>query len=146
VDYEWEHGEYLVSTDRRRIDVEAVHAFLTTSYWARGVSLDRVARSIDNSVPLGLYRDTQQAGFARVITDYATFGYLADVFVLEPHRGRGLGRRLVEAALEHPELQGFRKWLLATRDAHGLYRQLGFTDLANPQQFMQRVPPNAPDR
>jgi GNAT superfamily N-acetyltransferase len=136
-------GDYTIGCDRARLDVATIHRFLTDSYWARGVTRETVERSIANSVPFGAWHEPSgaQVGFARVITDRATFGYLADVFVLEPHRGKGLARRLVAAALAHPELAGFRRWLLVTRDAHPVYRSVGFTALEAPERFMQLIPP-----
>ena len=131
-----------IDTDRDRLDVEAIHAFLAGSYWARGIPLETVRRAIANSLCFGLYEDGRQLGFARVTTDYATFAYLADVFVLEPRRGEGLGRRLMAAVLAHPRLQGLRRWMLATRDAHALYAQAGFTALAAPDRFMERHDPD----
>jgi GNAT superfamily N-acetyltransferase len=137
----WRRGAYLVTTDKARLDLEMVHGFLKTSYWAAGISADVVMRSVKNSLAFGLFRGDEQVGFARVVTDYATFAYLADVFVLEPHRGQGLGRWMMEVVFSHPELQGLRRWMLATRDAHGLYRKYGFTELENPQIFMERYSP-----
>ena len=140
--HEWRRGEYLISTDKERLDVATIHGFLTTSYWATGVPIEIVKKSIEHSLNFGLFQNNQQIGFARVITDYATFAYLADVFVLEPFRGRGLSKWLMQVIVDHPELQGLRKWTLFTRDAHGLYRQVGFTSLANPERAMER---NFPD-
>jgi GNAT superfamily N-acetyltransferase len=135
-----------VDTDKRRLDVERIHAFLTESYWAKGIPLDVVCRSIEGSLCFGLYDGDEQVGFARVVSDGATFAYLADVFVLDSHRGRGLGKLLVSAVLAHPELQGLRRWVLATRDAHGLYVQHGFAPLSNPQRFMERHDPDVYQR
>ena len=137
----WRRGAYLVTTDKARLDLEMVHGFLKNSYWASGISADVVMRSVKNSLAFGLFRGDEQVGFARLVTDYATFAYLADVFVLEPHRGQGLGRWMMEVVFSHPELQGLRRWMLATRDAHGLYRKYGFTELENPQIFMERYSP-----
>jgi GNAT superfamily N-acetyltransferase len=121
---------YEISTDRDRLDVDYIHAFLTTSYWSPGVSREIVERAIAGSMCFGLYApDGAQAGFARVVTDHATFAYLADVFVGEEHRGRGLGVWLVRTVLEHPDLQGLRRWMLATADAHDLYSRFGFERL-----------------
>jgi GNAT superfamily N-acetyltransferase len=117
---EWRSGEYVVSTDRSRLDLGVVHGYLKWSYWAEGVPLDVVRRSVENSLVFGMYRDAEQVGFARVVTDQATFAYLADVFVLEEHRGQNLGKWLVETVLSHPELQDLRRWMLATRDAREL--------------------------
>ena len=132
------HG-YEITTDAGRIDVDAVHAFLTRSYWSPGVSRRVVERAIANSLAFGLLApDGAQAGFARAITDRATYAYLADVYVLEEHRGRGLGVWLVETVLAHPDLQGLRRWALATADAHGLYARFGFAPAARPEMHMFR--------
>ena len=124
---EWRRGGFTVSTDPALLDVGLVHGFLTESYWSPGIPIDVVERAIDGSIPFGLYRGVEQIGFARVITDRATFAYIADVFVLASRRGSGLGTWLMECVLEHPELRGLRRWLLVTRDAQGLYRKVGFT-------------------
>jgi GNAT superfamily N-acetyltransferase len=140
---EWTRGEFVISTDRSRVDVEAVHRFLSTdSYWSPGIPLEVVRRAIENSLPFGLYRGRELVGFARVTTDFATFAYLADVFVLDAVRGRGLGKWLVETLVAHPDLQGLRRWMLATRDAHGLYAQHGFSPLKAPERFMERLDPD----
>ena len=131
---------YEISTDPSRLDVERVHRFLSTeAYWSPGVARDVVERSIERSLPFGIYTPQgEQVGFARVVTDYATFAWLADVYVEAPHRGHGLGKRLVETVLAHPELQGMRRWFLATADAHELYRRYGFSELRDIQRFMSR--------
>ena len=141
--HEWRRGDYVISTDSARIDLDVVHGYLATSYWAEGIPRDLVARSIECSMPFGVYRGEAQVGFARVITDRATFGYLGDVFVLPEHQGHGLGTWLVETIVAHPELQGFRRWVLLTRDAHALYRKVGFTDVAKPERYMERWTPDA---
>lgn len=129
-----------ISTDRSRLDRELVHRFLSTeSYWAAGVERAAVDRSIDASLSFGLYIDGAQAGFARAVTDGATFAWIADVFVVRAERGRGLGRRLVEAVLAHPDVSGARRVLLGTRDAHGLYRPYGFTALEHPDRWLVLV-------
>ena len=130
-------GEFLVSTDRERLDLDVIHGFLTECYWAKGIPREVVARSIENSLCFGVYAGGKQVGFARVISDFATYAYLADVFVLESFRGRGLGKWLMECILEHPRVQALRRWSLVTRDAHGLYAQLGFTPLKKPQNYME---------
>jgi GNAT superfamily N-acetyltransferase len=130
-------GEYLISTDKSRLNLGVVHDFLSNSYWAVGVPLEVVERSIENSLVFGVYEGEEQVGFARVVTDYATFAYLADVFVLESHRGRGLGKWLIEAVVSHPDLRGLRRWMLATGDAHELYRKYGFAGLGRPEIFME---------
>ena len=122
----WRRGEFEISTDRARLDFDVLHDFISRrSYWARGRSLDLIKRSVEHSLPFGVYQNGRQVGFARVVTDYATFAWLADVFVLEEFRGRGLSKWLLEVVCAHPELQGLRRWVLATRDAHELYRPFG---------------------
>ena len=120
-----------------------IHESLRTSYWARGIPREVVERSVRNSLCFGAYLGPRQVGFARVVTDRATFAYLGDVFVVPEHRGRGVSKRLVQAVLAHPDLQGLRRFLLATRDAHGLYAQFGFTPLTNPEHFMTIHNPDA---
>jgi GNAT superfamily N-acetyltransferase len=128
----------VVSTDPSRIDLNVVHAYLSTAYWSPGVTREVVARSIRGSLCFGLYDDAAgQIGFARVITDCATYAYLADVFVLPAHQGKGMGTFLIESIMLHPELQGLRRWMLATRDAHELYRRVGFKELRDPMRFME---------
>jgi GNAT superfamily N-acetyltransferase len=128
--------EYEISTDRNRLDIELIHDFLRSSYWAAGIPRAVVEKSIQNSLCFGAFVGEEQTGFARVITDFATMAYIADVFVVPAHRGRGLAKKLVRAILAHPELQGLRRFLLATQDAHGLYAQFGFRPLAQPAHFM----------
>jgi GNAT superfamily N-acetyltransferase len=127
---EWTRGAYTISTDRQRLDLEVIHGFLARSYWAQGRSRQRVALAIERSLPLGLYHGEAQVGFARVLTDFVVLAFLADVFVLEAHRGQGLGAWLVEVATGLPALASVRRWLLGTRDAHGLYRRFGFGEPA----------------
>lgn len=133
--------QYAISTDSSRFDIDLIHKFLANSYWAEGIPREIVERSIENSLCFGIFDHDQQVGFARVITDRATFAYLGDVFIIESHRGRGLSKQLMRAIMEHPELQGLRRWSLVTRDAHGLYEQFGFTSLANSQRYMERYDP-----
>ncbi len=124
-------GEYEISTDKDRLDVAMVHDFLSTkSYWAAGIPLDVVKRSIERSLCFGMYRGNTQVGFARVITDYATTAYVGDVFIVEGERGNGLGKWMVETIVNHPALEGLRLWFLGTRDAHGLYERYGFRKIA----------------
>jgi len=150
-------GEFLLSTDPALLDVEVIHSFLTNCYWAKGISREVVARSIEHSLCFGIYDVTQavpalakdarpgvplvpgvaQIGFARVISDFATIAYLGDVFVLESYRGRGLGKWMMECIMQHPELQRLRRWILLTRDAHGLYQQFGFTQLKAAERYME---------
>jgi GNAT superfamily N-acetyltransferase len=131
---------YEISNDAARLDLDVIHGFLRTAYWSPGVSREVVERSIAHSIPFGLYApDGAQAGFARVVSDRAVFAYIGDVFVLEEHRGRGLGVQLLETILAHPELQGLRRWHLATNDAHGLYERFGFR-ASDPATMMDRRP------
>lgn len=132
-------GDYVISTDRNDFDIEAIHAFLTRSYWSPGIPIEIVQQGISNSLCFGVLRGKEQVGFARVITDKTTFAYLSDVYVLEPHRGQGLSKWLMQTILAHPELQGLRRFILATNDAHGLYKQFGFKEPAHPERLMERV-------
>jgi GNAT superfamily N-acetyltransferase len=134
--------EYIVSSDPLLVDVDVVHAFLRTSYWAPEIPREVVLRSIQGSIVFGVYHALDgQVAFARVVTDRATFAYLADVFVLPAHRGKRLSRRLMDAVRDHPELQGLRRWMLVTRDAHGVYEQYGFGPLSAPERVMERTDP-----
>jgi GNAT superfamily N-acetyltransferase len=132
-------GDYSITMDADRMDLEAIHAFLTMSYWSPGISLATVKRAMANSLCFGLFHGRDQVGLARVITDKATFAYLADVYVLEPHRGLGLSKWLLQVIQAHPDLQGLRRFMLATRDAQGLYRQFGFEPPANPSRLMEII-------
>ena len=141
---EWQRGDgFEISTDPARLDFELVHQFLSEqAYWSPGVPMDIVRRAVEGSIVFGIYRsDGAQVGMARVVTDRATFAWVCDVFVLEEARGEGLGKWLMETVAAHPDLQGLRRWMLATRDAHGLYRQTGFTELHDPTRFMERWDP-----
>jgi GNAT superfamily N-acetyltransferase len=125
---EYRRGEFVISTSRERLNLDVVHGFLTNCYWAKGVPRDVVVRSIEHALCFGIYDgEGAQVGFARVISDFATIAYVGDVFVLETHRGRGLGKWLMQCITGHPALQNLRRWILTTRDAHGLYSQVGFT-------------------
>jgi GNAT superfamily N-acetyltransferase len=136
-------GPYFLSTDPALLDVSLIHAFLSErSYWAPGIPREVVERSLQNSLCFGLFHESQQIGFARFVTDRATFAWLADVFVIEAFRGEGLGKWMMEAMLQHPDLQGLRRMLLGTRDAHGLYERFGFTPLADPSRFLEIFRPN----
>ena len=140
--HEWRRGDYLISTERERLDLRVVHDYLSReSYWAQGRSMEVVRRSVENSLPFGIYKGERQVGFGRVVTDYATFAWIADVFVLDEFRGQGLSKWLVEVMLAHPDLQGFRRWVLATKDAHELYRKYGFAELFKPERWMERPDP-----
>ena len=140
--HELHHGDYLISDDSARLDVGAVHAYLVRSYWAEGISREIVAHSLANSLCLGIYAaDGTQVGLVRVITDYATFAYLCDVYVLEAHRGRGLAKAAMRAYSTHPRLQSLRRQHLVTQDAHGLYVQSGFVALGHPERHMEKRNP-----
>ncbi|MEY2878365.1 MAG: hypothetical protein RLZZ15_745 [Verrucomicrobiota bacterium] len=150
--HELRHGDYLISDDPARLDVEAIHAFLTRCYWAEGIPRDVVARSLANSLCVGVYAaDGEQVGLVRVISDFATFAYYCDVYVLEAHRGRGLSKAAMAACADHPRLQHLRRQHLVTQDAQGLYAQFGFHVVAQPDRHMEkrdlevyRRPANAP--
>ena len=128
---------YEITSERSRLDIGAIHAFLAQTYWAKGIPKAVVERAISNSICFGAFHEGRQVGFGRVVTDRATFGYLSDVFVIEEHRGKGLSRLIMDAVKAHPELQGLRRVLLATRDAHGLYAKYGFKPLVAPERMME---------
>ena len=130
-------GEYSLTADRGRIDIDAVHAFLTQSFWARGISRALVAKSVQHSLCFGVFDKESQVAFARVVTDYSTYAYLCDVYVLEAYRGRGLGKRMMAFLMKHPELQGLRRFQLVTRDAHTLYTRFGFKSPEHPERQME---------
>ncbi len=136
-DVEYRRENYSVSTDKSRLDLDMIHDFLSHAYWSPNVPRSIVEKAIQHSMCFGVYDGTTQVGFARVITDQATFAYLADVFIVEGHRGRGLSKWMLECILNHPDLQWLRRFMLATKDAHGLYEQFGFKPLANPERWMQ---------
>ena len=128
---------YLISTDKSRFEIKAIQDYLSNSYWAKNRPISTTKRSIKNSLCFGLFKKKKQIGFARVITDYATFAYLADVYILEPYRGLGLSKWMMDVILNYEELQNLRRWFLATRDAHGLYKKFGFKSLKNPENMME---------
>jgi GNAT superfamily N-acetyltransferase len=135
---EFRRGEFVISTDPARLDLDLIYGFLTNCYWAKGVPRDVVERSIEHSLCFGIYDDGgAQVGFARVISDFATIAYLGDVFVLESYRRRGLSKWMMECILGHPALQNLRRWILLTRDAHELYRKCGFTAIQSPDRYME---------
>jgi N-acetylglutamate synthase-like GNAT family acetyltransferase len=135
---EYRRGDFLISTDPSRLNIDVIHDFLTNCYWAKGIPREVVERSIRHSLCFGIYHsDGGQAGFARVISDFATIAYIGDVFVVESYRGRGLGGWLMECIMAHPALQNLRRWILLTRDAHGLYAKFGFAAVANPEIYME---------
>lgn len=137
----WSDAEFFITDDRSAVDLDVVHGFLSTSYWSPGIPREVVERAIDGSLCFSVLTRAQisprQVGFARVISDFATFAYLSDVFVLPTHRGRGLSKRLVEVIKAHPRLQGLRRFCLLTKDAHGLYAQYGFKPMADPSRYME---------
>jgi GNAT superfamily N-acetyltransferase len=140
----WQKGGFVISTDRNRLQIDAIHRFLSEeSYWARERSKEKTITAIKNSLPFGVYTGENQIGFARVVTDYATFAYLGDVYILEEYRGQGLSKWLMDVIIGHPELQNFRRWVLATKDAHTLYEKYGFTALKYPERWMEKAAPNA---
>jgi GNAT superfamily N-acetyltransferase len=143
---EHRRGDFVISTNRDRLNLDIIHGFLTNSYWAKGISREVVARSVEHSLCFGVYEGRAQVGFARAISDFATFAYLGDVFVLESHRGRGLGKWMMECIVQHPALQNLRRWTLLTRDAHGLYSQFGFTPLKTPDRYMELHRPDVYER
>jgi len=133
---------FTISTDKTLLDFEAIYKYLNQdSYWAKGIPAERLKRAIENSMCFGLYKQNVQAGFTRVVTDKATFAYLCDVFILPGYRGLGLSKWLMQTIVEHPELQGLRRWSLATADAHGLYSQFGFTEISRPDRWMEKFKP-----
>ena len=140
---EQRHGDYLISDDPARLQLTAIHAYLTKSYWAGGIPLETVARSLAHSLGIGAYAlDGCQVGFARFVTDFSTFCYVCDVYVLEEHRRRGLAPALIAFAVKHPRLQGLRRWNLVTRDAHGVYAPHGFSPIAHAERYMERLDPD----
>lgn len=142
--HEWTQGEFTISTDRARLQTDAIHKFLSEeSYWAKSRTREQTETAIKNSLPFGVYTGENQIGFARVVTDYATFAYLGDVYILEEYRGQGLSKRLMDVIVGHPELQGFRRWILATKDAHTLYEKFGFHALVHPERWMEKPAPDA---
>lgn len=136
-------GMYCISTDKKRLDLKAVHQYLSQeSYWCQNIPFERVEKAAHNSLTFAVLHGNNQVGYARIISDYTTFAYLADVYILESHRGQGLSKWLMETIMTHPELQGLRRWMLATRDAHGLYAQYGWKTIANPASWMEVHHPN----
>ena len=134
-------GQFIISTDPKRLDLNAICDFLTRAYWAMGRPRERTERAFANSLVFGLYDGEKQIGLARVVSDYAVFAYLCDVFIHEDYRAHGLGKWLIETVMNHPDLQGLRRWTLATSDAHGLYRQFGWDDLQSPDKWMEILRP-----
>ena len=140
----YRNGEYEIDTDKRRLDIASIHRFLSQeSYWAQNRTLEQTLTAIENSLCFGLYKGRQQIGFTRVVTDKATFAYVGDLYVLPEYRGQGLSKWLMQVIVEQPDMQNLRRWLLATRDAHGLYEQYGFANLVHPERWMERTAPDA---
>lgn len=140
----WTNGEFTISTDASRLQIDVIQSFLANdSYWAHERTLEQTTTAIENSICFGVYSGDRQIGFARVVSDKATFAYVGDVFVLAEFRGRGLSKWLMQAVVEHPELQGLRRWVLATLDAHGLYEQFEFAGLRHPERWMEKTAANA---
>jgi GNAT superfamily N-acetyltransferase len=131
----------VITTDSSRLDLDVVHGFLATSYWAAGIPREIVERAVRHSLCFGAFDGDRQVGFARVISDYATYAYISDVFVVPSHRGRGVGKQLMAAIMTYPDLQGLRRWTVFTRDAHGLYRQFGFGEPRYPERLMEILSP-----
>ena len=127
---------FTISTEKEKLDIDLIHSFLTRSYWAEGISKEIISRSVEGALCFGVFENDKQVGFARMITDRATFAYLADVFIIEEYRGRGLSKWLMEVIMSHPDLQGLRRMVLVTRDAHELYKKFGFTLLNNVDRWM----------
>ena len=141
---EWKKGEFLITTDKSRLDIGVLQSFLENdSYWAQNRTIDQTKTAIENSICFSLFEVERQIGFARVVSDCSTFAYVGDVFVIDEYRGRGLSKWLMEVIVEHPDLQGLRRWVLATRDAHGLYAQYDFKALVHPDRWMERTAPDA---
>jgi GNAT superfamily N-acetyltransferase len=141
---EWQRGEFTISTDRNHLQVDVIHKFLSEeSYWAKERTREQTQRAIENSLSFGVYKGEKQIGFARVVTDSATFAYIGDVFIVDEFRGQGLSKWLMETIVNHPDLQNLRRWILATRDAHALYEKFGFTELKVPERWMEKTAPNA---
>lgn len=137
-------GQFTISTDKTRLDVPMIQRFLVEeSYWAQGRTEEQTRTAIENSICFGVYDGESQIGFARVVSDKATFAYVGDVFIIEGYRGRGVSKMLIHVIIEHPELQGLRRWILATKDAHGLYEQFEFAPLRHPERWMEKTAPNA---
>jgi GNAT superfamily N-acetyltransferase len=137
------NDSYSVSTDREKLDLPLIHAFLSAhAYWCLHIPFETFRRSVENSLCFGVYQGDSQVGFARIISDYATVAYLGDVFILPEHRGKGLSKRLIGDIMAHPALQGLRRWILLTRDAQGLYRQFDWRPIANPDLYMEIANPD----
>lgn len=135
----WQNGDYQISTDRRKLQLSVIHHYLAhDSYWAQGIPREKVRKSMQHSTCFGIYYGKQQIGFCRVVTDFVRFAWLGDVFILPEHRGKGLSKWMMEVVLAYPDFQGIRRWVLGTKDAHGLYAQFGFKGLTTPDRMMEK--------
>jgi len=139
---EFKKEDYLISTDPAKLQINIIHEFLSNSYWAKDIPFENVKKSVENSFCFGVYKNDIQIGFARLVTDFTRFAFLFDVFILEDHRGKGLSKWLMKTIIDFPELQGLRGWMLKTKDAHGLYKQFGFTESKFPEHIMEFSPIN----
>jgi GNAT superfamily N-acetyltransferase len=128
-----------ISTDKSKLQVEVIHQFLTSSYWAKGRTLDEVKKTLEHSLCFGVYKGNEQVGFARILTDYTIYAYIMDVFILQEHRRKGYSKQLMKAINEEPQLKSCKVWMLKTADAHGLYKQFGYNELAHPEKVMERI-------
>ena len=128
-----------ISTDRSKLQIEVIHRFLTNSYWAKGRTIDEVKKTIEHCLCFGVYLEDKQIGFARIATDYTVFAYLMDVFILPEYRGKGYSKKLIQTVIKDTELQSCTVWMLKTADAHGLYKQFGYTELKHPEKLMERL-------
>lgn len=135
-------NNFTISTDKSKLNLDVIHEFLSKSYWSQNIPKWIVKKAMENSLCFGIYDNERQIGYARIISDYASFAYLADVFIIEEYRGKGLSKKLMENIMSHPELKTIRKWMLATNDAHGLYSQFGFTPLSHPEKIMEITTPD----
>ncbi len=141
---EWKNGEFTISTDRKRLQIDEIHRFLSEeSYWAKERTREQTVTAINNSLPFGVYQGENQIGLARVVSDYATFAYLGDVYIIEEFRGLGLSKWLMATMIDYPDLQNLRRWILATKDAHRLYEKFEFAALKHPERWMEKTAPNA---
>ena len=141
---EWKNGEFTISTDRKRLQIDEIHRFLSEeSYWAKERTREQTVTAINNSLPFGVYQGENQIGLARVVSDYATFAYLGDVYITEEFRGLGLSKWLMATIIDYPDLQNLRRWILATKDAHRLYEKFEFAALKHPERWMEKTAPNA---
>lgn len=140
--YQVRKDNFLISTDPKKLDLKKIHSYLTRTYWSNGIPYKTIERAFKHSLCFGVYDQNELIGVARVISDFATYAYLCDVFIEEDYRGKALGKWLVNCIIEHPDLQGLRRWSLLTKDAHGLYKHVGFQEIKSPEKYMEIVVPN----